>query len=144
MELRDLDRLRQRRAVDEVEAADHFLRLGERPVGHERLAAADRDPLRCRGGLEPTADQTRAALLDLREPLQHLLWLDAELGVLLGLDQEQELHRGASLLGCIVVSTTNGPSASRHFRATIPPGAARSNASTTSRARPGPGTGPAR
>src|SRR3954447_5412948 len=93
MELRDLDGLRHRRAVDDVEAADHFLRLGERPVGHEWLAAADRDPLRYPGRLEPAADQPRAALLDLREPLQHLLWLDAELGVLLGLDQEQELHR---------------------------------------------------
>jgi hypothetical protein len=46
MPARELDRLVQAAALEDVEAADRLLRFRERAIGHDRLSVADADAAR--------------------------------------------------------------------------------------------------
>ena len=66
---RDLDRLVQVARLDDVEAADRLLRLGERPVDDEHLAAAHADGRGILVGSQALAVLGDAARLKLVDPL---------------------------------------------------------------------------
>ena len=63
---RGLDRLVEVARLDQVEAAERLLRLGERPVGRDGLAVDDADGRRGRGRGQGLAGLEQAARLDVR------------------------------------------------------------------------------
>src|SRR5947207_6028 len=98
-----LDRLFPRLHLDEPEAGNQFLRLGERPVGHRPLAPGERDPGTLGGRLEPLARQHHASFHHLlvvpphrSKELLAALGENAGLGVLGRPDHQHEAHRPAS------------------------------------------------
>src|SRR5215218_5203615 len=66
---RDLDRLVKVAAVDDVEPRDPLLRLGERAVGDDDLAAAHAHRRRILDRPQPLAEHVHTARVDLVDPL---------------------------------------------------------------------------
>src|SRR6266545_2893906 len=99
---RDLDRLVEVLAVDQVVAAELLLGLGEGPVGGERLAAADLHGGRGAGRLERLAALHQAAVDDVLGELVVGLVLGralglGEAGLLVAVDQQRVFHASSLL-----------------------------------------------
>src|SRR5579859_1204656 len=96
---RDLDRFLEAAGLDHVEAADRLLRVRERPVGDERLAAADTDGSGSLRRRHLVADDPRVPRLEIVQPGEALGLLRPRRLVVgvhpLGVpaDQQQVLHR---------------------------------------------------
>src|SRR5439155_6817842 len=69
------DRLLLRLRLDDRVAADHFLRIRERPIGHGELVAGLADPESLRAVLEPAGGDQCAGPGHLLDQLPHLLHL---------------------------------------------------------------------
>jgi len=65
---RDLDRLLEAAALEDVEAADHLFGLGERAVGDDRLPVADADGPGSVRRSQPVAGDPDAARLEVVQP----------------------------------------------------------------------------
>src|SRR3954471_14639080 len=116
-----LDRLLLRLGLDQPEAGDQLLRLGERAVDHGALGARELDPRSLRARLEPLPREHHARVDELLVELPHLgeellARQDAGLAVLGCLHQEHESHLGLLGLGSEPAFTyaSNGKRRNRH------------------------------
>ena len=110
---RELDRLVEVAGLDEVEAAEGLLGLGERAVGRDRLAVLDPDRRRARGRLErlagleqPASSRTSAVNALYAGELVAISSSDGRRAGLRRVDQEQVAHamppwlRGRTAAAC--------------------------------------------
>src|SRR6266850_65367 len=99
--LGQLDRLRLRLRLEDRVAADHFLRLRERPIDRGQLAAAQAHAYPFLGRPEPRSTDQPAGARHLVYQLAHVsheLLAGNLAGVLLDTDHRQKSH-GSGLLG---------------------------------------------
>src|SRR5207249_3942663 len=80
------------RGVDQVEACQEFLRLGERTVGNRQLAATDAHGLRCANWLQRLGGNIASALAERVSPADALVIGYGLQLLLFGVNQTDELH----------------------------------------------------
>src|SRR6266550_5450389 len=123
---RDLDRLLEAAALDDVEPADRLFAFDERTICDDGLSVADADRAGSAGRSQLIAGDPAAARLEVVEPRKAFLirggtWIGLGLSIhLLGVpaDEHQELHF-ALLPSCLpsFLWTTNAPDQNRQSRA---------------------------
>src|SRR4051794_10242348 len=122
--LHPLDRLLLRLHLDDPEAGDQLLGLGERPVSHGGLAVGEPDPRALRARVQALAGEQHAGLHELFVELAHRsedlgARQHARLGLVVGLHQDHETH-GVPPCGCSfwvrLLRTSNGRSGNRQGR----------------------------
>src|SRR5215218_2202344 len=112
MARRDLHGLLEAAALDDVEPADGLLRLGERAVGHQRLAVADANGARLFWRSQPVARRPHAARPEIVQPRETFLFarvVRTRLGLVLLVhalrvpaDQQQVFHVAPSFRWSVV------------------------------------------